>query len=197
MSWILRYETGSCVPNVLMMDSEDRTSNQRDAFSIAAVIPSTTINTTNNRINGAMRSAVARLGKEPKLIEPLVPVDLVVDHSVQVDFFGSADAILGSDEDRRHEVIRTFAFYFLTPVTATETIDRWMHIRNTHVGDEAVAHTVDTMFRSAFAEDKVVLEAIQREEEKPQAQSTLRLAIDQGPIAYRARIQQLVESESS
>jgi len=41
----------------------------------------------------AMRSAVARLGKEPKLIEPLVPVDLVVDHSVQVDFAGSDDAM--------------------------------------------------------------------------------------------------------
>jgi aconitate hydratase len=41
----------------------------------------------------AMRSAVARLGKNPKLIEPLVPVDLVVDHSVQVDFFGSAEAL--------------------------------------------------------------------------------------------------------
>ncbi len=40
----------------------------------------------------AMRSAVAKLGKNPKLIEPLVPVDLVVDHSVQVDFAGSADA---------------------------------------------------------------------------------------------------------
>ena len=38
----------------------------------------------------AMRSAVARLGKNPKIIEPLVPVDLVVDHSVQVDFAGSA-----------------------------------------------------------------------------------------------------------
>jgi len=40
----------------------------------------------------AMRSAVARLGKNPKIIEPLVPVDLVVDHSVQVDFFGAANA---------------------------------------------------------------------------------------------------------
>ncbi|MBI5385439.1 MAG: aconitate hydratase AcnA [Verrucomicrobia bacterium] len=40
----------------------------------------------------AMRSAVARLGKNPKLIEPLVPVDLVVDHSVQVDFAGSDSA---------------------------------------------------------------------------------------------------------
>jgi len=40
----------------------------------------------------AMRSAVAKLGKNPKIIEPLVPVDLVVDHSVQVDFAGNAQA---------------------------------------------------------------------------------------------------------
>ena len=41
----------------------------------------------------AMRSAVARLGRDAKMIEPLVPVDLVVDHSVQVDFYGSALAL--------------------------------------------------------------------------------------------------------
>src|SRR5580698_9397089 len=41
----------------------------------------------------AMRSTVSRLGRDPKMIEPLVPVDLVVDHSVQVDFFGSAEAL--------------------------------------------------------------------------------------------------------
>ena len=41
----------------------------------------------------AMRSAVVKLGKNPKIIEPLVPVDLVVDHSVQVDFSGSAAAL--------------------------------------------------------------------------------------------------------
>ena len=40
----------------------------------------------------AMRSAVARLGKNVKLIEPLVPVDLVVDHSVQVDYSGTGEA---------------------------------------------------------------------------------------------------------
>ena len=37
-----------------------------------------------------MRSAVARLGKDPDVIEPLVPVALVVDHSVQVDAWASA-----------------------------------------------------------------------------------------------------------
>ena len=41
----------------------------------------------------AMRSAAARLGKKPEVIEPLVPVDLVVDHSVQVDFSSSTDAL--------------------------------------------------------------------------------------------------------
>jgi len=41
----------------------------------------------------AMRSAVARLGKNSAIIEPLVPVDLVIDHSVQVDFSSTKDAL--------------------------------------------------------------------------------------------------------
>ena len=41
----------------------------------------------------AMRSAAKRSGKNPKIIEPLVPVDLVVDHSVQVDHFGNKQAL--------------------------------------------------------------------------------------------------------
>src|SRR5512140_147266 len=41
----------------------------------------------------AMRAAVARLGGDPKRINPLVPVDLVIDHSVQVDFFATPDAL--------------------------------------------------------------------------------------------------------
>jgi aconitate hydratase len=41
----------------------------------------------------SMRAAVKRLGADPKRINPLVPADLVVDHSVQVDVFGSPDAL--------------------------------------------------------------------------------------------------------
>ncbi|HEX6189446.1 MAG TPA: aconitate hydratase [Pyrinomonadaceae bacterium] len=40
----------------------------------------------------AMRSAVTRLNKNPAIIEPLVPVDLVIDHSVQVDYSSTGDA---------------------------------------------------------------------------------------------------------
>lgn len=41
----------------------------------------------------AMRGVAKRAGKNPKKIEPLVPVDLVVDHSVQIDYFGQKDAL--------------------------------------------------------------------------------------------------------
>ncbi len=41
----------------------------------------------------AMRSVANKLGKDPKIVEPLVPVDLVVDHSVQVDYYGNTNAI--------------------------------------------------------------------------------------------------------
>lgn len=46
----------------------------------------------------AMRSAVQRMGKDPGVIEPLVPVDLVIDHSVQVDFAGNESAYLRNTE---------------------------------------------------------------------------------------------------
>ncbi|MBM3124911.1 MAG: aconitate hydratase AcnA [Chloroflexi bacterium] len=46
----------------------------------------------------AMRTAVARLGGDPKKINPLVLVDLVIDHSVQVDFFATADALHRNSE---------------------------------------------------------------------------------------------------
>ncbi len=46
----------------------------------------------------AMRSAMIRLGGDPSKINPLVPVDLVIDHSVQVDHFG-VDGALGLNED--------------------------------------------------------------------------------------------------
>ena len=46
----------------------------------------------------AMRNVAADLGQNPKRIEPLVPVDLVVDHSIMIDYFGTAKAL---DLDRK------------------------------------------------------------------------------------------------
>ena len=41
----------------------------------------------------AMRGVAQKMGRNPKLIEPLVPVDLVVDHSVQIDHYGTRNAL--------------------------------------------------------------------------------------------------------
>ncbi len=54
----------------------------------------------------AMRTAVSRMGGDPGTIEPLVPVDLVVDHSVQIDMSGTAGALswnLGREFSRNAE----------------------------------------------------------------------------------------------
>ncbi len=50
----------------------------------------------------AMRSAVKRIGGDPEKINPLIPVDLVIDHSVQVDSFASRDAFLKNVEFEMH-----------------------------------------------------------------------------------------------
>lgn len=42
---------------------------------------------------GAMRTTAKNMGKNPKVVEPLVPVNLVVDHSIMVDYFGSKNAL--------------------------------------------------------------------------------------------------------
>ena len=46
----------------------------------------------------SMRAAVARMGGDPKRINPLVPVDLVIDHSIQVDYAGTPDAEMKNEE---------------------------------------------------------------------------------------------------
>jgi len=54
----------------------------------------------------AMRAVAKKMGKNPKRIEPLVPVDLVVDHSVQVDNYGNKQALdlnMKIEFSRNHE----------------------------------------------------------------------------------------------
>ncbi|MDP8205987.1 MAG: aconitate hydratase AcnA [Candidatus Electryonea clarkiae] len=66
----------------------------------------------------ALRSAMERLGGDPQKINPLVPVDLVIDHSVQVDFFGSNSALQKNTEKEfernkeRYEFLRWGATAF-------------------------------------------------------------------------------------
>jgi aconitate hydratase len=58
----------------------------------------------------AMREAMKRLGGDPKKINPLAPVDLVIDHSVQVDYFGSADAFAKNSQIEFERNVERYAF---------------------------------------------------------------------------------------
>lgn len=117
--------------------------------------------------------------------------------STAVIDFGSADAALNLPEEQRDQGVRIFALHFVTPVTEDYTIDYWMHLRNTAVGDHAASEQMDAMFRVAFAEDKEVLEAIHIEEQRPQKRKPIRIAIDKAPNVYRKRIRDLIEAEAT
>ncbi|TYC63069.1 aromatic ring-hydroxylating dioxygenase subunit alpha [Stappia sp. BW2] len=109
--------------------------------------------------------------------------------------FGCAPAKDNIAEEDRNDGNRIFALHFITPVTESYSIDRWMHIRNTAIDDETASESMDAMFRIAFQEDKDVLEAIQREEDRPSKRRPIRIAIDKGPMVYRKRINEMIERE--
>jgi len=112
----------------------------------------------------AMRTAIARLGGNPKSINPLVPVDLVIDHSVQVDFFATADALQRNTEmefQRNHEryeflkwgqkvfsnfrvvppmtgIVHQVNLEYLAQVVSTKVVDGdWLAFPDTVVGTDS------------------------------------------------------------
>lgn len=109
--------------------------------------------------------------------------------------FGSADAQREIAEEDRDSGTRIFAIHFMTPVSETQTIDRWMHLRNTATETEEASQKIDAMFEIAFAEDKAILEAVHAEEQRPRKRRPIRLAIDKGPMVYRKRIADLLDRE--
>ena len=119
---------------------------------------------------------------------------------VAVIDFGSAEVSQEITYDRRAEGVHIYAIHFLTPVDEFRTIDRWMHVRNFALQDKAVGGAMNDLFNVAFAEDKVILEAIQIEERRPRSaeqeqRRPLRIAIDKGSNLYRRRIDELIKQE--
>jgi aconitate hydratase len=107
----------------------------------------------------AMRGAMRRLGGDPKKINPLIPVDLVIDHSVQVDHFGSRSALdlnveLEYQRNReRYEFLRwgqaAFANFRVVPPSVgivhqvnLEFLAKGVFVRSDHAGPVAVPDTV-------------------------------------------------------
>ncbi len=107
----------------------------------------------------AMRSAMRRLGGDPKKINPLIPVDLVIDHSVQVDFFGTSQSFeqnveLEFERNReRYEFLRwgqkAFDNFQVVPPAVgivhqvnLEFLAKCVFLRQDHAGPVAVPDTL-------------------------------------------------------
>jgi vanillate O-demethylase monooxygenase subunit len=111
--------------------------------------------------------------------------------------FGSAVAGTGAETGGGEGRIQTFACHFMAPVNDRETIDYWLHVRNFAPDDAAVGESMSAQFRIAFAEDKVVLEAIQSEEDaEPRVQRT-GLDLDASAGLFRRLVSQRVRAESA
>jgi aconitate hydratase len=93
---LLRFEDGRSVAaddiRAIAEWLKSRTSTREIAYRPARVLMQDFTGVPAVVDLAAMRDAMRQLNGDPAKINPLVPVDLVIDHSVQVDFFGSADA---------------------------------------------------------------------------------------------------------
>ncbi len=93
---LLRFEDGSSVTvddiRAIGQWLKDKRSDREIAYRPARVLMQDFTGVPAVVDLAAMRDATAHLGADPRRINPQVPVDLVIDHSVMVDFFGSANA---------------------------------------------------------------------------------------------------------
>lgn len=122
--------------------------------------------------------------------------DLHLPSTAVIDF-GSVDVAAQCGEDDRDQGVRIFAMHFVTPVRDDYTIDHWMHLRNTSLGDQDASAEMDALFKIAFAEDKAILEAVHDAEQQPQRRKPIRIAIDKAPTVYRKRIRDLIAEEAT
>ncbi|NWH09565.1 MAG: aconitate hydratase AcnA [Alphaproteobacteria bacterium] len=93
---LLRFENGTTVTaddiKAIAKWLKKKSSDREIAFRPARVLMQDFTGVPAVVDLAAMRNAMDKLGGDPKKINPLAPVDLVIDHSVMVDFFGGKDA---------------------------------------------------------------------------------------------------------
>ncbi len=103
---LLRYEDGRTVTvddvKAVAEWLKDKTSTREIAYRPARVLMQDFTGVPAVVDLAAMRDAMKHLGGDPKKINPLVPVDLVIDHSVMIDYFGTHEAF-GKNVEREYE----------------------------------------------------------------------------------------------
>jgi phenylpropionate dioxygenase-like ring-hydroxylating dioxygenase large terminal subunit len=105
--------------------------------------------------------------------------------------FGTADAGAIVDIDDRSKGMRIFACHFISPVDDHRCIDHWLFVRNFALDDTEMDARLISDFRTAFDEDKVILEQIEAVEQSSPAIKRIRLAIDAAPMRMRRAVERM------
>jgi len=109
--------------------------------------------------------------------------------------FGSARTGTGAPEGNREDCIRMFACHFITPIDQHSCMQHWLCLKNSPSSPE-IDDRLLAGLRLAFNEDKRVLEAIQRNEDKPREWKRINLALDASSIKMRRIVEEMASSGS-
>lgn len=115
--------------------------------------------------------------------------------SIAIIDFGSAAAGTGALDGAGEGRIQVYSCHFMTPETETTAFDYWLHVRNFAPDQPEVGEGISDQFRIAFAEDKVVLEDIQREEERFDGGPRVGLDLDASAGLFRHMVGQRLREE--
>jgi vanillate O-demethylase monooxygenase subunit len=116
--------------------------------------------------------------------------------SVSIIDFGATATGTGSFEGGGEGRIQVYSCHFMTPITETRTIDRWLHVRNFLAGDASVGDGISDQFRNAFAEDKIILQAVQGEEDRHAGRTKIGLDLDASAGLFRLKVNRLLRTEA-
>ncbi len=111
--------------------------------------------------------------------------------------FGSLDAGLPhTPEAQARAPYRVLSYVFLTPETANSTHYFWFQLRNVAVNDAEVTAEFEALYGATFDEDKALLEAIQRTEQREPGVAPVRIASDGGVARLRRIVGRLLAAEA-
>jgi len=112
--------------------------------------------------------------------------------------FGSLDAGSGhTPEAQARAPYRVLSYAFLTPEKVGATHYFWFQLRNVAVDDAAVTAEFEALYRATFDEDKALLEAIQRTEDRDPGLTPVRIASDAGVVRLRRIVERRLAAEAS
>jgi vanillate O-demethylase monooxygenase subunit len=91
--------------------------------------------------------------------------------------------------------LRTYSYKFLTPETESATHFFWLHLRNYLVGDHEAGERLRAALEQTFAEDLVIVGAMQRSQEETGVRQLVALEIDRAPMMALRMLERMIDAE--